>query len=166
MYMCRGMWIYRCLKSIFNLLLFLFLCRGTHFSVKFLSQKDKERLKEVKQATDLKAPLSSGPGPQPSTSGSRPSPRLQMSGLLLVAHGISGGAAYEPSNFKPLAKDPAKQKRYERFLVNMKQGSERWVLGRGLPHVTRGCFYCSDPRPRFRASILLWQFTLPCCEHC
>uniref|UniRef100_A0A8C5XBZ1 G-patch domain containing 1 n=1 Tax=Microcebus murinus TaxID=30608 RepID=A0A8C5XBZ1_MICMU len=100
--------------------------KGSATSVlEFLSQKDKERIKEVKQATDLKAAqlkarslaqsaLSSGPQPSP--------PDARRSSWHLPPG--AGAATTRASNFKPFAKDPEKQKRYEEFLVHMKQGQK------------------------------------------
>ncbi|XP_075849092.1 G patch domain-containing protein 1 isoform X2 [Microcebus murinus] len=100
--------------------------KGSATSVlEFLSQKDKERIKEVKQATDLKAAqlkarslaqsaLSSGPQPSPPDAG-RSSWHLPPG---------AGAATTRASNFRPFAKDPEKQKRYEEFLVHMKQGQK------------------------------------------
>uniref|UniRef100_A0A2K6EN82 G-patch domain containing 1 n=1 Tax=Propithecus coquereli TaxID=379532 RepID=A0A2K6EN82_PROCO len=100
--------------------------KGSATSVlEFLSQKDKERIKEVKQATDLKAAqlkarslaqsaLRSGPHPS--------SPDAAHCSWHLPPGG--GTATARASNFRPFAKDPEKQKRYEDFLVRMKQGQK------------------------------------------
>ncbi|EHB00853.1 G patch domain-containing protein 1 [Heterocephalus glaber] len=100
--------------------------QGSATSVlEFLSQKDRERIKEVKQATDLKAAQlqarslaqnvpSSGAGPSV--------PDLGHSSWCMALGG--GTATVRPSNFKPFAKDPEKQKRYEEFLVQMKKGQK------------------------------------------
>ncbi|XP_006887901.1 PREDICTED: G patch domain-containing protein 1 [Elephantulus edwardii] len=91
--------------------------------LEFLSQKDKERIKEVKQATDLKAAQLKAGSLAQHAPHSRPqasSPDLRHSSWHLA---LSERAANtRASNFKPFAKDPEKQKRYETFLVNMKQG--------------------------------------------
>ncbi|KAG5200637.1 hypothetical protein JEQ12_005171 [Ovis aries] len=93
--------------------------------LEFLSQKDKERLKEVKQATDLKAAQLRARSLAQSASGSRPQPSSPDVGRCSWHMALSGGTATtRTSNFKPFAKDPAKQKRYEEFLVNMKRGQK------------------------------------------
>lgn len=93
--------------------------------LEFLSQKDKERLKEVKQATDLKAAQLRARSLAQSASGSRPQPSSPDVGHCSWHMVLSGGTATtRTSNFKPFAKDPEKQKRYEEFLVNMKRGQK------------------------------------------
>lgn len=92
--------------------------------LEFLSQKDKERLKEVKQATDLKAAQLRARSLAQSASGSRPQASSPDVGRCSWHMALSGGTATRTSNFKPFAKDPAKQKRYEEFLVNMKRGQK------------------------------------------
>ena len=99
---------------------------GTPTSVlEFLSQKDKERLKEVKQATDLKAAQLRARSLAQSAAGSRPQPSSPDVGHCSWHMAVSGGmASTRTSNFKPFAKDPEKQKRYEEFLANMKRGQK------------------------------------------
>ncbi|CAI9161817.1 unnamed protein product [Rangifer tarandus platyrhynchus] len=93
--------------------------------LEFLSQKDKERLKEVKQATDLKAAQLRARSLAQSASGSRPQPSSPDVGHCSWHMALSGGTATtRTSNFKPFVKDPEKQKRYEEFLVNMKRGQK------------------------------------------
>ncbi|XP_060994941.1 G patch domain-containing protein 1 isoform X2 [Dama dama] len=93
--------------------------------LEFLSQKDKERLKEVKQASDLKAAQLRARSLAQSASGSRPQPSSPDVGHCSWHMALSGGTATtRTSNFKPFAKDPEKQKRYEEFLVNMKRGQK------------------------------------------
>ncbi|XP_070244101.1 G patch domain-containing protein 1 isoform X2 [Bos mutus] len=93
--------------------------------LEFLSQKDKERLKEVKQATDLKAAQLRARSLAQSASGSRPQPLSPDVGHCSWHMALSGGmASTRTSNFKPFAKDPEKQKRYEEFLANMKRGQK------------------------------------------
>lgn len=93
--------------------------------LEFLSQKDKERIKEVKQATDLKAAQAKARSLAQSASSSRaqastPDPGHSSWHLALG----SGTVTTRASNFKPFAKDPEKQRRYEEFLVHMKKGQK------------------------------------------
>ncbi|KAM9607352.1 G patch domain-containing protein 1 [Trichechus inunguis] len=98
--------------------------QGSATSVlEFLSQKDKERIKELKQAAELKAAqLKAKSLAQHALSG-RPQPSSPDLGHCSWHMASSGRTAtVRASNFKPFAKDPEKQKRYEAFLLNMKQG--------------------------------------------
>nr|XP_008512273.1 PREDICTED: G patch domain-containing protein 1 [Equus przewalskii]XP_014588667.2 G patch domain-containing protein 1 [Equus caballus] len=98
--------------------------KGSATSVlEFLSQKDKERIKEMKQATDLKAAQVKARSLAQHASGSRAQPLPADVGHCSWHVALSGGTATtRASSFKPFAKDPEKQKRYEEFLVNMKRG--------------------------------------------
>lgn len=93
--------------------------------LEFLSQKDKERIKETKQAADLKAAQAKARSLAQTASSRReqtamPDPAYSLRHL---APG-SGTATARASNFKPFAKDPEKQRRYEEFLVHMKKGQK------------------------------------------
>lgn len=93
--------------------------------LEFLSQKDKERIKEMKQATDLKAAQLKARRLAQNASSSRPQPSSPDVGHSSWHMALSGGAATtRASNFKPFAQDPEKQKRYEEYLINMKQGQK------------------------------------------
>ncbi|XP_041510993.1 G patch domain-containing protein 1 [Microtus oregoni] len=100
--------------------------QGSATSVlEFLSQKDKERIKEMKQATDLKAAQAKARSLAQSASISRAqasTPDLAASPWHLAPG--SGAAPTRASNFKPFAKEPEKQRRYEEFLVHMKKGQK------------------------------------------
>ncbi|KAI5758279.1 GPATCH1 [Gulo gulo luscus] len=100
--------------------------QGSSTSVlEFLSQKDKERIKEMKQATDLKAAQLKARSLAQNASRSRPQPSSPDVGHCSWQLALSSGtASTRASNFKPFAKDPEKQKRYEEFLVNMKRGQK------------------------------------------
>nr|XP_025710152.1 G patch domain-containing protein 1 isoform X1 [Callorhinus ursinus] len=100
--------------------------QGSATSVlEFLSQKDKERIKEMKQATDLKAAQLKARSLAQNASSSRAQPSSSDVGHCSWRVALSGGTApTRASNFKPFAKDPEKQKRYEEFLVNMKRGQK------------------------------------------
>ncbi|ELK00524.1 G patch domain-containing protein 1 [Pteropus alecto] len=98
--------------------------QGSATSVlEFLSQKDKERIKEMKQATDLKAAQLKARTLAQNAASSRPQPSSPDVGHRSW-HVASCGGTARASNFKPFAKDPEKQKRYEEFLVNMKRGQK------------------------------------------
>lgn len=102
---------------------------GSSTSVlEFLSQKDRERIKETKQATDLdlKAAQAKARSLAQAASSSRaqtPTPDLASSRWHLAAGGGTAATA-RASNFKPFAKDPEKQRRYEEFLALMKKGQK------------------------------------------
>ncbi|XP_027286080.1 G patch domain-containing protein 1 isoform X3 [Cricetulus griseus] len=100
--------------------------QGSATSVlEFLSQKDRERIKETKQATDLKAAQAKARSLAQMASSSRAqasTPDLSSSSWHLAMG--SGAATTRASNFKPFAKDPEKQRRYEEFLVLMKKGQK------------------------------------------
>ncbi|NXC57403.1 GPTC1 protein, partial [Aleadryas rufinucha] len=102
--------------------------------LEYLSEKDRERLKELKQASEqqMKAKI----GSQQS-----PNSRLQPASLEDAAHKwqmLLGGqlANAGSSDFKPFAKNPEKQKRYENFVKSLKKG-EKDTLERFLdPNMT------------------------------
>ncbi|EHH59434.1 G patch domain-containing protein 1 isoform X1 [Macaca fascicularis] len=101
--------------------------QGSATSVlEFLSQKDKERIKEMKQATDLKAAQLKARSLAQNAQSSRAQPSPAAAAGHCSWHMALGGgtATLKASNFKPFAKDPEKQKRYEEFLVHMKQGQK------------------------------------------
>ncbi|XP_045387852.1 G patch domain-containing protein 1 isoform X2 [Lemur catta] len=100
--------------------------KGSATSVlEFLSQKDKERIKEVKQATDLKAAQLKARSLAQNARSSRPQPSTPDAGHCSWHVPLGGATATaRASNFKPFAKDPKKQKRYEEFLLHMKQGQK------------------------------------------
>lgn len=93
--------------------------------LEFLSQKDKERFKEMKQAADLKAAQLRAQSLAQNAASSRaqpPSPDVGHSSWHTALRG--GTVTTKASNFKPFAKDPEKQKRYEKFLASMKRGQK------------------------------------------
>ncbi|KAL1769167.1 G patch domain-containing protein 1 [Sigmodon hispidus] len=99
--------------------------QGSATSVlEFLSQKDKERIKETKQATDLKAAQAKARSLAQIASSSRtPASTSDLaSGSWHAA--LGSGTAARASNFKPFAKEPEKQRRYEEFLAHMKKGQK------------------------------------------
>ncbi|XP_069854662.1 G patch domain-containing protein 1 [Dipodomys merriami] len=99
--------------------------QGSATSVlEFLSQKDRERIKEMKQATDLKAAQLKARSLAQNASGSRAQLSSPDGGDRSWHTALGRGTAPRASNFKPFAKDPEKQKRYEEYLVHMKKGQK------------------------------------------
>ncbi|XP_058530584.1 G patch domain-containing protein 1 isoform X1 [Ochotona princeps] len=98
--------------------------QGASTSVlEFLSQKDRERIREMKHATDLKAAQLKARTLAQNASSSRLQPSPHNDGHSSWHMALGGGMVTpRASNFKPFAKDPEKQRRYEEFLVQMKQG--------------------------------------------
>uniref|UniRef100_A0A8D2JRA9 G-patch domain containing 1 n=1 Tax=Sciurus vulgaris TaxID=55149 RepID=A0A8D2JRA9_SCIVU len=93
--------------------------------LEFLSQKDRERIKELKQATDLKAAQLKARSLAQNASSSRLQPSSPDLGHCSWRMALGAGTATtRASNFKPFAKDPEKQKRYEEFLVHVKKGQK------------------------------------------
>lgn len=90
--------------------------------LEYLSEKDRERLKEVKQATEQQMKAKMLPQ-QPRNSRFQPaSPNdaSQKWQMLLGGQLANAGS----SDFKPFARDPEKQKRYESFVKSLKQGEK------------------------------------------
>ncbi|NWZ34868.1 GPTC1 protein, partial [Brachypodius atriceps] len=102
--------------------------------LEYLSEKDRERLKEVKQASEQQVKAKIVPQQSPNSRFQSASPedatlkwQRQLGGQLANAGS---------SDFKPFAKDPEKQKRYENFVKSLKQG-EKDTLERFLdPNMT------------------------------
>ncbi|XP_058669529.1 G patch domain-containing protein 1 [Ammospiza caudacuta] len=99
--------------------------------LEYLSEKDRERLKQVKQASEQQ--MKANPVPQQSPSEANPVPQQSPSGRFQLAsreddahkwQTLLGGqlANAGSSDFKPFAKNPEKQKRYENFVKSLKQG--------------------------------------------
>ncbi|NXO45381.1 GPTC1 protein, partial [Locustella ochotensis] len=103
--------------------------------LEYLSEKDRERLKEVKQASEqqMKAKIMSQQSPNSrfqsaSAEDATHKWRMQLGGQL-----VNAGS----SDFKPFAKNPEKQKRYENFVKSLKQGEKGDALERFLdPNMT------------------------------
>ncbi|NXO97119.1 GPTC1 protein, partial [Certhia brachydactyla] len=90
--------------------------------LEYLSEKDRERLKEVKRASEQQ--LKANPVSQQSAES-----RLQPASSEKAAHKwrvlLQGQLANAgSSDFKPFAKNPEKQKRYENFVESLKQGEK------------------------------------------
>ncbi|XP_044517383.1 G patch domain-containing protein 1 [Gracilinanus agilis] len=93
--------------------------------LEFLSQKDKERISEMKRATDLKASEIKAKALVPKAWNSRFQPDspndVPCTQQMLLSGDITAGRS---SDFRPFTKDPEKQKRYEKYLGNVKQGQK------------------------------------------
>lgn len=125
--------------------------------LEFLSQKDKERIKEVKQATDLKAAQAKARSLAQSASSSRAqasTPDLGHSSWHLALGG--GTVTTRANNFKPFAKDPEKQRRYEEFLVHMKKGQK----GGSWPGRVGSFSVCPSPITDCKSSRLALSLVL------
>lgn len=90
--------------------------------MEYLSEKDRERLKEVKQASEQQMKAKIVPQQSPNSRFQSASPedatlkwQRQLGGQLANAGS---------SDFKPFAKNPEKQKRYENFVKSLKQGEK------------------------------------------
>ncbi|NXY59956.1 GPTC1 protein, partial [Callaeas wilsoni] len=102
--------------------------------LEYLSEKDRERLKEVKQASEkqIKAKIVSQQSPNSRFQPASPEDAAHKWQMLLGRQLANAGS----SDFKPFAKDPEKQKRYENFVKSLKQG-EKDTLERFLdPNMT------------------------------
>ncbi|XP_042294408.1 G patch domain-containing protein 1 [Sceloporus undulatus] len=94
--------------------------------LEYLSDKDKERIQEVKQASEHQMKTPAVPPkflhnrPQASALHDTP-PKWQ---LVLGTQLPSTGS----NDFRPFAKDPEKQKRYENYTTNLKHGTKVEVL--------------------------------------
>ncbi|XP_027723738.1 G patch domain-containing protein 1-like [Vombatus ursinus] len=100
--------------------------QGSSTSIlEFLSQKDKERINEMKRATDIKAAEIKAKALVPKAWNSRFQPDspddFPYTQQMVLSGDVTAGRS---SDFRPFAKDPEKQKRYEKYLDNIKQGQK------------------------------------------
>ncbi|NXX81384.1 GPTC1 protein, partial [Urocolius indicus] len=90
--------------------------------LEYLSEKDRERLKEVKQASEQQ--MKAKTLPQQSRSSrfqpASPDDAFQKWQMFLGGQLANAGS----SDFKPFARNPEKQKRYESFVKSLKQGEK------------------------------------------
>ncbi|NXM74155.1 GPTC1 protein, partial [Serilophus lunatus] len=103
--------------------------------LEYLSEKDRERLKEVKQASEqqMKANVVVAQQSQNRFQAHSPEDASHKWQMLLGRQLANAGS----SDFKPFAKNPEKQKRYENFVKSLKQGEKANTLQRFLdPGVT------------------------------
>ncbi|NXN92515.1 GPTC1 protein, partial [Rhinopomastus cyanomelas] len=103
--------------------------------LEYLSEKDRERLKEAKQASEQQMKARMLPQ-QPQNSRFQPAApddASQKWQMLLAGQLADAGS----SDFKPFARNPEKQKRYESFVNSLKQGEKVDTLERYLdPNMT------------------------------
>ncbi|NXK69389.1 GPTC1 protein, partial [Sylvietta virens] len=90
--------------------------------LEYLSEKDRERLKEVKQASEqqMKAKIVSQQSPSSRFQSPSPEDATNKWRMQLGEQLVNAGS----SDFKPFAKNPEKQKRYENFVKSLKQGEK------------------------------------------
>ncbi|NWU44760.1 GPTC1 protein, partial [Hylia prasina] len=103
--------------------------------LEYLSEKDRERLKEVKQAAEqkMKAKIVSQQSPSSRFQSASPEDATHKWQMQLGGQLVNAGS----SDFKPFAKNPEKQKRYENFVKSLKQGEKGDALERFLdPNMT------------------------------
>ncbi|XP_053256293.1 G patch domain-containing protein 1 isoform X1 [Podarcis raffonei] len=100
--------------------------------LEYLSDKDKERIREVKQAAEqqVKAPALQPQRPLPDKSQVPVLPVTPQRWQLVLGTQL---AATGSSDFKPFAKNPEKQKRYENYIEGLKDGKKD-VLESCLDH--------------------------------
>ncbi|NWV87629.1 GPTC1 protein, partial [Machaerirhynchus nigripectus] len=90
--------------------------------LEYLSEKDRERLKEIKQASEqqMKAKIVSQQSPNSRFQPASPEDAAHKWQMLLGGQLANAGS----SDFKPFAKNPEKQKRYENFVKCLKKGEK------------------------------------------
>ncbi|XP_033373086.1 G patch domain-containing protein 1 isoform X3 [Parus major] len=110
--------------------------------LEYLSEKDRERLKEVKQASEQKMKANIVSQQPPNSRFQSASPENAAHKWQMLLGGQLASAAEQLANagssdFKPFAKNPEKQKRYEKFVKSLKQGEKAETLERFLdPNMT------------------------------
>ncbi|XP_074013950.1 G patch domain-containing protein 1 isoform X2 [Numenius arquata] len=90
--------------------------------LEYLSEKDRERLKEVKQASEQQMKARTLPHQSCSSRFQPASPDAAAHKWQMLLGGQLANAG--SSDFKPFAKNPEKQQRYESFLKSLKQGEK------------------------------------------
>ncbi|NWI89168.1 GPTC1 protein, partial [Pitta sordida] len=102
--------------------------------LEYLSEKDRERLKEVKQASEQQAKAKIvAQQSQNRFQAASPEDASHKWQTLLGSQLANAGS----SDFKPFARNPEKQKRYENFVKSLKQGEKADALERFLdPNMT------------------------------
>ncbi|NXN45096.1 GPTC1 protein, partial [Rhinoptilus africanus] len=90
--------------------------------LEYLSEKDRERLKEVKQASEqqMKARMLPHQSRNSRFQPASPDDASHKWQMLLGGQLANAGS----SDFKPFARNPEKQKRYESFVISLKQGEK------------------------------------------
>ncbi|NWT70676.1 GPTC1 protein, partial [Prunella himalayana] len=117
--------------------------------LEYLSEKDRERLKEVKQASEqkMKAKIVSQQSPNSRFQLASPEDAAHKWQMLLGEQLANAGS----SDFKPFAKNPEKQKRYESFVKSLKQGEK------GKIFLDK---FFSSPPPLFSPQCILYSLFL------
>ncbi|XP_061863628.1 G patch domain-containing protein 1 isoform X1 [Colius striatus] len=94
--------------------------------LEYLSEKDRERLKEVKQASEkqTKAKALTQQSRSSRFQPASPDDAFQKWQMFLGGQLANAGS----SDFKPFARNPEKQKRYESFVKSLKQGEKADTL--------------------------------------
>ncbi|NXX96705.1 GPTC1 protein, partial [Centropus bengalensis] len=133
--------------------------------LEYLSEKDRERLREVKKASEqqMKAKMLAQQSPS-SRFQAAPPEEASRKWQMLLGGQVANAA---PSDFKPFARNPEKQRRYEIFVKSLKQGQKadtleqcldsnmtEWERGREQEEFLRAAmFYKSS------SSVLASRFT-------
>ncbi|NXE21566.1 GPTC1 protein, partial [Ardeotis kori] len=90
--------------------------------LEYLSEKDRQRLKEVKQASEQQMKAKMLPQQSQNSRFQPVSPEDASRKWQMVLGGQLANAG--SSDFKPFARNPEKQKRYESFVKSLKQGEK------------------------------------------
>ncbi|KAM6252756.1 G patch domain-containing protein 1 [Porphyrio hochstetteri] len=98
--------------------------------LEYLSEKDRERLKQVKQASEQQMKAKTLPQQSQNSRFQPASPDDASHKWQMLLGGQLANAG--TSDFKPFAKNPEKQKRYESFVKSLKQGEKVDTLERYL----------------------------------
>ncbi|NXF08101.1 GPTC1 protein, partial [Smithornis capensis] len=97
--------------------------------LEYLSEKDRERLREVKRASEQQVKAKPvAQQPQSRFQAASPEDASPTWQVLLGRQLADAG----PSDFKPFARNPEKQERYENFVKSLKQGEKAESLERFL----------------------------------
>ncbi|NXE99065.1 GPTC1 protein, partial [Menura novaehollandiae] len=125
--------------------------------LEYLSEKDRERLKEVKQAAEqqMKAKIVSQQSRNSRFQPASPDDASHKWQMLLGVQLANAGS----SDFRPFAKNPEKQKRYENFVKSLKQGEKdtlecfldpnmtEWERGREQEEFFRAAMFYRSSNP-------------------
>ncbi|NXS08770.1 GPTC1 protein, partial [Neodrepanis coruscans] len=106
--------------------------------LEYLSEKDRERLKEVKQASEQQMKAKVVAQQSQNRVQTHPPEDASHKWQMLLGRQLENAGS---SDFKPFARNPEKQKRYENFVKSLKQGEkDTWerFLDPGLTEWERG----------------------------
>lgn len=90
--------------------------------MEYLSEKDRERLKEVKEASEQQMKAKMLPQQSWNTRFQPAPPDDASHKWQMLAEGQLANAG--SSDFKPFARNPEKQRRYESFVKSLRQGEK------------------------------------------